>query len=74
MGKQLQHDTGPEGGQPCRRCGIRYSPKTAYVPCFEEGDTLETWMGRQSRTVLDLLPESVVRGELEKRRAFGVVG
>ena len=45
--KQLQHDTpGPGGGKPCRRCGMVYSPKTAYVPCFVEGDTRETWLAR----------------------------
>lgn len=44
--RQLQHDTGPQGGQPCRRCGLRYSIKTAYVPCFLEGDTYQTWYAR----------------------------
>jgi hypothetical protein len=41
--KQLQHDT--LGGL-CRRCGLSYSPKTAYVPCFVESDTRETWLAR----------------------------
>lgn len=45
--RQLQHDTGPQGGLPCRRCGLRYSQDTAYVPCFEDGDTFETWFERQ---------------------------
>lgn len=46
MGQQLRHDPAVVGG-PCRRCGLVYSPKTAYTPCFEEGDTLETWKARQ---------------------------
>jgi len=34
-------------GEPCRRCGIPCSRETADVPCFEEGDTFETWKARQ---------------------------
>jgi len=47
MGKQLQHIPGPGIGRRCRRCGLSYSPKTAYVRCFEEGDTRKTWLARQ---------------------------
>jgi hypothetical protein len=50
MGKQLQHvPSGPGGvGGPCARCGLVYSIKTAYTPCFKEGDTFETWQARQN--------------------------
>jgi hypothetical protein len=48
---QLQHDTGPSGGQPCRRCGMSYSPSTAYIPCFIEGDTLATWLARNAEAL-----------------------
>lgn len=34
--RQLQHETKWGPGGPCRRCGLRYSTKTAYVPCFVE--------------------------------------
>ena len=68
MATQLQHDTGPEGGRPCSRCGLRFSPKVAYVPCFEEGDTLTTWMERQSDAVLAMMPEGVTQAVREKRR------
>lgn len=61
MAEQLQHDTGPEGGQPCRRCGLRYSPATAYVPCFQEGDTYETWFARQHPDIQKLLQRSADR-------------
>lgn len=44
--RQFQHDTGPSGGLPCRRCGLSYSMRTAYIPCFVEGDTLATWLQR----------------------------
>ncbi len=40
-----QHRTERTGG-PCVRCGLVYSPETAYIPCFAEGDTLETWLER----------------------------
>jgi hypothetical protein len=56
MGKQLQHCPHPEGG-PCCRCGLRYSLKTSYIPCFEEGDTFETWKARQNEAVQELLPK-----------------
>ena len=36
----------PDTGEPCERCGLIYSPATAYIPCFDEGDTLETWKAR----------------------------
>ena len=55
MGKQLSHDP-LYGGGPCRRCGLRYSIANSYVPCFEEGDTLETWRARQNEGVLAQLP------------------
>ncbi len=78
MGQQLPHDTGPgpifgpmgsEGGRPCSRCGLRYSSKLAYVPCFEDGDTLVTWMDRQSDAVLAMMPEEVTAAIRAKRRA-----
>lgn len=50
---QLQHAPKFEGG-PCRRCGISYSWKTAYVPCFSSDDTFETWASRQNKEVLAL--------------------
>jgi hypothetical protein len=56
MGKQLQHiPSGPGGvGGPCKRCGLVYSIKTAYTPCFEEGDTFEIWQARQNEVIPDL--------------------
>ena len=50
----MQHGpSGPGGvGGPCRRCGLVYSVKTAYTPCFEEGDTLETWQARQNEIIV----------------------
>ena len=54
MGRQLQHDTVATGG-PCKRCGLSYSQKTAYVPCFEEGDTWESWKARQPEELQPLL-------------------
>jgi len=62
MGRQLVHDTVVTGG-PCRRCGLSYSTKTAYVPCFEEGDTWETWKARQPEELQPLLmkPEDVFK-------------
>jgi hypothetical protein len=50
MGRQLQHDT-PFPGAACKRCGLRYSPQTAYVPCFVEGDTFDEWFARQAEEV-----------------------
>jgi hypothetical protein len=49
---QLQHDTGPSGGGPCSRCGIRYSRATAYLPCFEKGDNLKAWVARHAETII----------------------
>lgn len=57
--KQLQHDTGPEGGRPCCRCGIRHSQATAYIPCFVEGDTLTTWQARHQQA-LDACPTGTI--------------
>lgn len=51
--RQFHHDTGARGGQPCRRCGMSYSPKTAYIPCFVEGDTLATWLARHAEALGD---------------------
>lgn len=65
--RQLQHDTGPQGGHPCTRCGLRFSPKMAYVACFEEGDTLVTWMERQSDEVLGMMPEDVTESVRRQR-------
>ena len=55
MGKQLQHNPPPGGGEPCRRCGLRYSPETAYVRCFKKGDTFETWLARQHPKIQKLV-------------------
>ena len=49
--RQLRHDTGPQGGLPCSRCGLVYSSRTAYVPCFVEGDTLATWLARNNEVL-----------------------
>jgi len=57
--RQLQHLPFEAGG-PCRRCGIRYSMKTSYVPCFEEGDTFETWAIRQNEAVRALVNREAV--------------
>ena len=54
MGRQFRHDT-PSLGAPCSRCGLVYSQKTAYVPCFEEGDTFETWKAKQPEELQELL-------------------
>jgi hypothetical protein len=48
--KQIQHAA--VDGHPCTRCGIKYSQKTAYIPCFVEGDTLKTWVARNADTLL----------------------
>lgn len=59
----LQHDTGPQGGQPCKRCGLRHTGhKTAYIPCFEEGDTYETWYARLNEGAREVV-EAQRRGE-----------
>ena len=61
MGTQLQHAPKRTGG-PCVRCGLSYSSKTAYVPCFEEGDTFETWKVRQPEELQVILvdPATIV--------------
>jgi len=62
MGRQFRHDSASIGA-PCGRCGLVYSPKTAYVPCFEEGDTFESWRARQPEELRPTLqpPVGVVR-------------
>lgn len=45
MNQQLQHDPTRLGG-PCRRCALKYTVETAYIPCFVEGDTYGTWLAR----------------------------
>jgi hypothetical protein len=59
--RQLQHDTGSRGGEPCRRCGMSYSPRTAYIPCFVEGDTLATWLARNAEALGSAEPETSER-------------
>jgi hypothetical protein len=54
MGEQLQHVTSSPGA-PCQRCGLRYSMKTSYVPCFEQGDTYDSWYARQDEAVQALV-------------------
>jgi len=49
--RQLQHATQLGPGGPCRRCGLSYSPRTAYIPCFLEGDTLATWLARNAEAL-----------------------
>ena len=51
MTNPLQHDTGPQGGQPCMYCGLIFSPKVAYVACLNEGETILDWWRRQSPAV-----------------------
>lgn len=46
MGQPMLHEQAAVG-EPCRRCGIPCVRETARVPCFEEGDTFETWKERQ---------------------------
>ena len=50
MGRQFRHDSSSIG-DPCGRCGLVYSRETAYVPCFEEGDTFETWKAKQPEEI-----------------------
>lgn len=50
---QLQHDPTRLGG-PCRRCSLKYTAKTAYIPCFEEGDTFGTWLARLNEEAREL--------------------
>lgn len=42
-------------GEPCRRCGIPCIRETSGVPCFEEGDTFETWKARQPAEIFKVL-------------------
>ena len=56
MARQLRHSI-PDSGLPCDLCGLTYSPETAYIPCFENGDTFEMWRDRNKKA-LDALPES----------------
>jgi hypothetical protein len=51
--ERMQHSPIHAGG-PCKHCGLTYSSKTAYVPCLEDGETLETWRARQNEAVLAL--------------------
>lgn len=66
-GRQLQHDTGPEGGRPCSRCGMRYSGATAYIPCFESGDTLQMWQARHQDS-LDACPPGTINNILRSKK------
>lgn len=50
---RMQHNPIYVGG-PCRHCGLSYAIKTAYTPCLEDGETLESWRARQSEAVLAL--------------------
>jgi hypothetical protein len=61
MSKQLQHNpSGPGGiGGTCRRCGLVSSAKTAYIPCFEEGDTLESWQKRNDIDPKTRMPKTI---------------
>jgi hypothetical protein len=43
---QLQHAS--QVGAPCTRCGLRCGPHTVYIPCYVEGDTLDTWLQRNA--------------------------
>jgi hypothetical protein len=54
MNEPLPHDSGPQGGRPCSRCGIHYSSKTTYLPCFNHGDNLQAWVARYADTILSL--------------------
>lgn len=67
MGEQLQHLTPSQPGYPCRRCGLRYSRATAYIPCFEEGDTLTTWQARHQET-LDACPPGSINDILRSEK------
>jgi len=67
MGTQLQHDTGPERGRPCKQCSIRYSRATAHIPCFEEGDTPATWQARHQDT-LDACPPGTIDDRLRSKK------
>ncbi len=58
MSQQLQHDPVPLGG-PCRRCGLKYSVKNAYIPCFVEGDTYGSWLARLPEEARELAAPSL---------------
>ncbi len=69
MAEQMQHATGPSGGQPCSRCGIRFSSKTSYLPCFEVGDDLKAWVARNADALAGLkghVPDLLVEMASEK--------
>lgn len=65
MAEQLTHSTSLPG-LPCSRCGIRYSRHTAYIPCFEQGDTLVTWQERHQET-LDACPPGTINDILRSK-------
>ena len=47
------HDPVYTGG-PCRHCGLRYSPSTAYVACLISwlpGEEFRDWLARQPEEV-----------------------
>ena len=54
MSEELQHSP-PRDGEPCRRCGLRYSMATSYVPCLLRGETFKDWASRQNEEVLALV-------------------
>jgi hypothetical protein len=71
MGQQLVHEQ-VVVGEPCRRCGTPCSRETADVPCFEEGDTFETWKARQPAELFKALaqpPVVVPEADIEKARS-----
>ncbi|KKK83199.1 hypothetical protein LCGC14_2795820, partial [marine sediment metagenome] len=65
MSQQLQHDPVPLGG-PCQRCGLKYTVKTAYIPCFVEDDTYGTWLARLPEEARELAAAALfIRTRLE---------
>ena len=71
MGQQLVHEQ-VVVGEPCRRCGTPCSRETADVPCFEEGDTFETWKARQPAELFKALaqpPVVVPEADIENARS-----
>jgi hypothetical protein len=74
MGQQLVHEQ-VVVGEPCRRCGTPCSRETADVPCFEEGDTFETWKARQPAELFKALaqPPVVVVPEADIENARSAV-
>jgi hypothetical protein len=50
--EQSEMHTPETVGGPCKRCGLSYSLKTAYVDCFADGDTFQSWAARQSQETL----------------------